>query len=178
MLAINGLSSLSRSARASQPVRRRTSRCADSSATPRTTPSSHGRGAAALPPKWPGPWATMGMFGLWGCRHRHLHLMYELPNAFTMGAAGFAALVANAAFLPVMGYRRRCQHAVGVDLHAQRCARQSRRLARRAWGVRTGTGWPDISSPQQAVLALQGAAVVIRQSSVSCASQSLSREAA
>ena len=90
-----------------------------------------------------------------------------LPSAFTMGAVGLAALAANAAsFAPAVGLpRRRRQHALGLDLHPQRRARQSRGAAAAAGVFGTGTGWPDmIVAAIMAGLALQGASIVIRQS--------------
>src|SRR6476659_3514163 len=42
--------------------------------------------------------AAMGLFGLWVIGTVIWHMVHgTLPNAFTMGAVGFAALVANAA---------------------------------------------------------------------------------
>ena len=108
------------------------------------------------------------LFGLWVIGTVLWHAMHgTLPNAFTMGAVGFAGarrqrrLVRAALGLP----RRRRQHAFGLDLHAQRRDRQSGGAAGGAGVFGTGTGWPDIVvAAIMAGLALQGAWMVIRQS--------------
>jgi Co/Zn/Cd efflux system component len=72
--------------------------------------------------------STMGLFGLWVIGTVAWHAIHgTLPNAFTMGAVGLAALAANAGIVwPAMGLSwRRREHAVGMDLHPQRRARQS-----------------------------------------------------
>ena len=83
--------------------------------------------------------ATMGVFGLWVLGLTGWHAWHgTLPHAFTMGAVGFAALARQCGFVrPAVGLpRRRCQHAFGMGLHAQRRARQSRGPACGAWRVR------------------------------------------
>ena len=83
--------------------------------------------------------ATMGVFGLWVLGITAWHVWQgTLPNAATMGAVGIAALVANAAPVrPAVGLPgRRCEHAFGVGLYAQRRAGQSRRAAGGRGGVR------------------------------------------
>jgi Co/Zn/Cd efflux system component len=50
--------------------------------------------------------ATMGAFGLWVIGTIVWHAVHgTLPSAFTMGAVGFAALVANAASFGLWAYR-------------------------------------------------------------------------
>ena len=111
---------------------------------------------------------TMAAFGLWVIVMVVWHAAQgTLPNAFTMGAVGFAALAANAAsFALLWAYR-------GGDANMRSawiCTRNDvlgnlAVLAAAAGVFGTGTGWPDIIvAAIMACLALQGAAIVIRQS--------------
>src|SRR5713101_5729207 len=111
--------------------------------------------------------ATMGLFGLWVIGTVVWHMLHgTLPSAFTMGAVGFAALAANAASFGLLWAYR------GGDANMQSawiCTRNdvlgNLAVLLAALGVfGTGTGWPDvIVAAMMATLALQGAAVVIRQ---------------
>ncbi len=83
--------------------------------------------------------ATMGIFGLWVIGVTAWHAWHgTVPQAFTMGAVGTAALLANAiSFALLWGLSPgRLEHALGMDLHAQRCAREPRGAARGARRVR------------------------------------------
>jgi Co/Zn/Cd efflux system component len=112
--------------------------------------------------------ASMGVFGLWVVASLVLHAVHgTLPNAFTMGAVGIAALAANAAsFALLWAYR-------GGDANMRSawiCTRNDvlgnvAVLAAAAGVFGTGTGWPDIVvAAVMAGLALQGAWLVGRQS--------------
>ena len=110
----------------------------------------------------------MGLFGFWVLVITGWHTFHgTLPQAFTMGAVGLAALVANAASFGVLWAYR------GGDANmrlAWICTRNdvlgNLAVLLAAAGVfGTGTGWPDaIVAAVMAALALQGAAVVIKQS--------------
>jgi len=112
--------------------------------------------------------ATMGLFGLWILGTVIWHAMHgTLPSALTMGAVGFAALVANTASFGLLWTYR----GGDANMHsAWICTRNdvlgNIAVLLAALGVfGTGTGWPDIIvAAIMAALALQGAAVVIRQS--------------
>jgi Co/Zn/Cd efflux system component len=111
--------------------------------------------------------ATMGAFGLWVSGVTGWHALHgTLPSAFTMGAVGFAALVANAASFGLLWAFR------GGDANMRSawvCTRNdvlgNIAVLLAALGVfGTGTGWPDvIVAAIMAALALQGAVVVVRQ---------------
>jgi Co/Zn/Cd efflux system component len=111
---------------------------------------------------------TMGAFGLWVVGTVIWHTLHgTLPSAFTMGAVGFAALVANAASFGLLWAFR------GGDANMRSawiCTRNevlgNLAVLLAAAGVfGTGTGWPDVVvAAIMAGLALQGAATVIRQS--------------
>jgi Co/Zn/Cd efflux system component len=111
---------------------------------------------------------TMGLFGLWVIGSVIWHAMHgTLPNAFTMGAVGFAALAANAASFGLLWAYR------GGDANMRSawiCTRNDvlgnlAVLAAAAGVFGTGTGWPDIIvATIMAALAMQGAATVIQQS--------------
>jgi Co/Zn/Cd efflux system component len=111
--------------------------------------------------------ATMGAFGLWAIGFTGWHALHgTLPSAFTMGAVGFAALVANAASFGLLWAFR------GGDANMRSawvCTRNdvlgNVAVLLAALGVfGTGTGWPDlIVAAIMAALALQGAVVVIRR---------------
>ncbi len=111
---------------------------------------------------------TMAVFGLWVIGVTVWHAWQgTLPEAFTMGAVGFAALLANAASFGLLWTHR------GGDANMRSawiCTRNdvlgNMAVLLAALGVfGTGTGWPDvIVAAAMAVLALQGALMVIRQS--------------
>jgi Co/Zn/Cd efflux system component len=112
--------------------------------------------------------ASMGLFGIWVTGTVIWHAVHgTLPSAFTMGAVGSAALAANAAsFALLWAYR----HGDANMRSAWICTRNdvlgNLAVLLAALGVfGTGTGWPDIIvAAIMAALALQGAAIVIRQS--------------
>ena len=111
--------------------------------------------------------ATMAVFGLWVLGVTGWHAWHEtLPQAFTMGAVGLAALAANAASFGLLWRHR------GGDANMRSawiCTRNdvlgNLAVVLAAAGVfGTGTGWPDIAvAAVMAALALQGAAMVLRQ---------------
>ena len=112
--------------------------------------------------------ATMGAFGLWVVGTVVWHAFHgTLPSAFTMGAVGFAALAANAASFGLLWAYR---HGDANMRSAWICTRNdvlgNLAVLLAAAGVfGTGTGWPDIIvAALMAGLALQGAAIVMRQS--------------
>ena len=112
---------------------------------------------------------TMGLFGLWVIGTVVWHILQgTLPSGFTMGAVGFAALVANAASFGLLWAYR---HGDANMRSAWICTRNdvlgNLAVLIAALGVfGTGTGWPDfIVAAIMALLALQGAALVIRQAS-------------
>jgi Co/Zn/Cd efflux system component len=112
--------------------------------------------------------ATMGVFGMWVLGVTAWHAWHgTLPHAFTMGAVGLAALVANAASFGLLWAHR------GGDANMRSawiCTRNdvlgNLAVLLAALGVfGTGTGWPDvIVASTMAVLALQGAWTVLNQS--------------
>jgi Co/Zn/Cd efflux system component len=112
--------------------------------------------------------STMGLFGLWVITTVLWHIAHgTLPNAFTMGTVGFAALTANAASFGLLRVHR------GGDSNMRSawiCTRNDvlgnlAVLGAAAGVFGTGTGWPDIIvAVIMAGLALQGATVVVRQS--------------
>src|SRR5262245_53112983 len=85
--------------------------------------------------------ATMGLFGLWVTGVTAWHAC-TVPQAFTMRAVGTAALLANAiSFALLWAFRQGDSNiALGVDLEAQRCAREPRGDARGARRVRAPAG--------------------------------------
>ncbi len=111
---------------------------------------------------------SMAVFGLWVVGTVIWHAAHgTLPNAFAMGAVGFAALAANAAsFSLLWAYR----HGDANMRSAWICTRNdvlgNLAVLLAALGVfGTGTGWPDVTvAAIMAGLALQGATLVIRQS--------------
>jgi Co/Zn/Cd efflux system component len=112
--------------------------------------------------------ASMGLFGLWVVGTVIWHSVHgTLPSAVTMGAVGFAALVANAASFGLLWAYR---HGDANMRSAWICTRNdvlgNVAVLLAALGVfGTGTGWPDvIVAAVMAALALQGAATVVRQS--------------
>jgi Co/Zn/Cd efflux system component len=112
--------------------------------------------------------ASMALFGLWVVGTVVWHAWHgTLPNAFTMGAVGVAALAANAASFGLLWAYR---HGDANMRSAWICTRNdvlgNLAVLFAAAGVfGTGTGWPDvIVAAIMAVLALQGATTVVRQS--------------
>lgn len=110
----------------------------------------------------------MGLFGLWVTGTVLWHAWQgTLPSAFTMGAVGLAALIANASSFGLLWRHR---HGDANMRSAWICTRNdvlgNLAVLLAAAGVfGTGTGWPDvIVAAIMAALAIQGAATVIRQS--------------
>lgn len=111
--------------------------------------------------------ATMALFGIWVLGVTTWHAYNgTLPQAFTMGGVGLAALIANAVSFWLLW-----QHRAG-DANMRSawiCTRNdvlgNLAVLLAALGVfGTSTGWPDvIVAVAMALLALQGAATVIRQ---------------
>jgi Co/Zn/Cd efflux system component len=109
----------------------------------------------------------MAAFGLWVVGAVIWHALNgTLPSAFAMGAVGIAALAANAgSFALLWAYR----HGDANMRSAWICTRNdvlgNLAVLLAALGVfGTDTGWPDlIVAAIMAALALQGAAMVIRQ---------------
>jgi Co/Zn/Cd efflux system component len=112
--------------------------------------------------------ATMGLFGLWVIATVIWHVVHgTLPSAFTMGAVGFAALLANAASFALLWAHR------GGEANMRSawiCTRNDvlgniAVLFAAAGVFGTDTGWPDfVVAFIMAGLALQGAVIVLRQS--------------
>jgi Co/Zn/Cd efflux system component len=110
---------------------------------------------------------TMGAFGVWVLGIIVWHAWHgTLPQAFTMGAVGFAALTAN-----LMSFGLLWSHR-GGDANMRSawiCTRNdvlgNLAVLLAAIGVfGTGTGWPDLLvAAVMASLALQGASIVVRQ---------------
>jgi Co/Zn/Cd efflux system component len=111
---------------------------------------------------------TMGVFGLWVVGTVTWHIVHgTLPNAFTMGAVGVAALIANAtSFGLLWAYRGGDANMRSAWVCTRNDVLGNLAVLLAALGVfGTGTGWPDvIVAVVMAGLALQGAVVVIRQS--------------
>ena len=111
---------------------------------------------------------TMGVFGLWVVGTVTWHIVHgTLPNAFTMGAVGVAALIANAtSFGLLWAYRSGDANMRSAWVCTRNDVLGNLAVLLAALGVfGTGTGWPDvIVAVVMAGLALQGAVVVIRQS--------------
>jgi len=110
---------------------------------------------------------TMGLFGLWVMGTVAWHAIHgTLPNAFAMGAVGFAALAANAAsFALLWAYRGGDANMRSAWICTRNDMLGNLAVLLAALGVfGTGTGWPDvIVAAVMAGLALQGAVVVVRQ---------------
>jgi Co/Zn/Cd efflux system component len=111
---------------------------------------------------------TMGVFGLWVIGSVVWHAVHgTLPNAFTMGAVGFAALAANAASFGLLwAYRGGDANMRSAWICTRNDVLGNLAVLVAAAGVfGTGTGWPDIIvAAIMAGLALQGAVLVVRQS--------------
>jgi Co/Zn/Cd efflux system component len=112
--------------------------------------------------------ATMGVFGLWVLGVTTWHAWHgTLPLAFTMGAVGFAALLANAASFGLLwAYREGDANMRSAWICTRNDVLGNLAVLLAALGVlETGTGWPDvIVAAIMAGLALQGAWVVLNQS--------------
>jgi Co/Zn/Cd efflux system component len=112
--------------------------------------------------------ATMAVFGLWVLSVTAWHAWTgTLPHAFTMGAVGMLALLANAlSFALLWAYRRGDANMRSAWICTRNDVLGNLAVVFAALGVfGTGTGWPDvIVAAIMAGLALQGAVVVIKQS--------------
>jgi Co/Zn/Cd efflux system component len=112
--------------------------------------------------------STMGVFGLWVVGTVLWHVAHDtLPNAFTMGAVGIAALIANAASFGLLwAYRSGDANMRSAWVCTRNDVLGNLAVLLAALGVfGTGTGWPDIIvATIMAMLALQGAWIVISQS--------------
>jgi Co/Zn/Cd efflux system component len=112
--------------------------------------------------------STMGLFGLWIVGTAVWHALHgTLPNAYTMGAIGFAALAANSvSFGLLWAYRDGDANMRSAWICTRNDVLGNLAVLIAAAGVfGTGTGWPDIIvAAIMASLALQGAWLVIRQS--------------
>jgi Co/Zn/Cd efflux system component len=113
---------------------------------------------------------SMGAFGLWVIATVIWHAVHgTLPSAVTMGAVGFAALTANAlSFGMLWLYRTGDANMRSAWICTRNDVLGNLAVLLAALGVfGTGTGWPDIVvAATMAVLALQGASTVLRQSLV------------
>jgi Co/Zn/Cd efflux system component len=112
--------------------------------------------------------ATMGLFGLWVIGTVIWHSVHgTLPNAFTMGAVGVAALAANAASFGLLwAYRGGDANMRSAWICTRNDVLGNLAVLFAALGVfGTGTGWPDVMvAAIMAALAVQGATTVVRQS--------------
>ncbi len=111
---------------------------------------------------------TMGAFGIWVIGSVVWHAVHgTLPNAFTMGAVGFTALLANAASFGLLwAYRGGDANMRSAWICTRNDVLGNVAVLLAAVGVfGTGTGWPDVVvATIMAGLALQGATEVVRQS--------------
>jgi len=112
--------------------------------------------------------ATMGVFGLWVIGVTVWHATHgTLPEASTMGAVGFAALLANAASFGLLwAYKGGDSNIRSAWICTRNDVLGNLAVMLAALGVfGTGAGWPDlIVAAIMAALALQGAVVVLQQS--------------
>jgi Co/Zn/Cd efflux system component len=112
--------------------------------------------------------ATMGLFGFWVLGVTAWHAWHgTLPEAFTMGAVGTAALIANAlSFGLLWAYRGGDSNMRSAWICTRNDVLGNLAVLLAALGVfGTGTGWPDVAvAAIMAALALQGAFVVLTQS--------------
>ena len=112
--------------------------------------------------------ATMGLFGLWVIGVTAWHAWHgTLPEAFTMGAVGTAALIANAiSFGLLWAYRSGDSNMRSAWICTRNDVLGNLAVLLAAVGVfGTGTGWPDVAvAAIMAALALKGAFVVLNQS--------------
>jgi len=109
--------------------------------------------------------ATMGLFGLWVIGVTAWHAWQgTVPEAFTMGAVGVAALLANAtSFALLWAYREGDSNMRSAWVCTRNDVLGNIAVLLAALGVfGTGTGWPDIAvAAIMAALALQGAWTVV-----------------
>jgi len=111
--------------------------------------------------------ATMALFGIWvlGITAGHA-FTGTLPHAVTMGGIGLAALLANAtSFWLLWRHRKRDANMRSAWICTRNDVLGNLAVLLAALGVfGTATGWPDvIVASVMAMLALQGAVVIIRQ---------------
>jgi Co/Zn/Cd efflux system component len=113
--------------------------------------------------------ATMGAFGVWVLGVTAWHVWHEtLPSAITMGAVGIASLIANASSFGLLwAYRGGDANMRSAWVCTRNDVLGNLAVLLAALGVfGMGTGWPDvIVASIMAGLALQGAWIVLRQSS-------------
>jgi Co/Zn/Cd efflux system component len=111
--------------------------------------------------------ATMAVFALWVIGVTVWHAIDgTLPQAFTMGAVGLSALVANAAsFVLLWAYRGGDSNMRSAWICTRNDVLGNLAVLLAALGVfGTGTGWPDLMvAAIMAALAMQGAGLVYRQ---------------
>ena len=111
--------------------------------------------------------ATMAAFGMWVISISAWHALHgTLPHAFTMGAVGVGALLANAgSFALLWAYRGGDANMRSAWICTRNDVLGNLAVLLAALGVfGTGTGWPDvIVATVMAALALQGAIIVIRE---------------
>ena len=109
--------------------------------------------------------STMGLFGLWVIGVTASHAWQgTVPEAFTMGAVGVAALLANAtSFALLWAYREGDSNMRSAWVCTRNDVLGNIAVLLAALGVfGTGTGWPDIAvAAIMAALALQGAWTVV-----------------
>jgi Co/Zn/Cd efflux system component len=110
---------------------------------------------------------TMGAFGLWVIGTVVWHaVMSTVPEPITMGVIGVVALVANGACAALLyAYRDGDANMQSVWICSRNDVLGNFAVLLAAVGVfGTGTGWPDlIVAAIMAMLALQGAWIVVRQ---------------
>jgi len=111
--------------------------------------------------------SSMGLFGFWVIGSVIWHALHgTVPGWGTMGVVGTAALVANAACLALLyAWRDGDANMRSVWICSRNDVISNLAVLAAAFGVfGTGTGWPDIIvAAVMAVLAIQGAATVVRQ---------------
>jgi Co/Zn/Cd efflux system component len=114
--------------------------------------------------------STMAVFGLWVLGITGWHAWHgTLPQAFTMGAVGLAALAANAASFGLLwSHREGDANMRSAWICTRNDVLGNLAVLLAALGVfGTGTGWPDILvAAIMASLALQGAFIVIQQARI------------
>jgi len=112
--------------------------------------------------------ASMALFGLWVMAILAWHALHgTVPGALTMGVVGVTALAANAASFGLLwAYRNGDANMRSAWICTRNDVLGNLAVLLAAAGVfGTGTGWPDvIVAAIMAGLALQGSAVVLRQS--------------
>ena len=126
--------------------------------------------------------ATMDLFGLWVLGLTGWHAWHgTLPHAFTMGAVGLAALLANAASFGLLwAYRGGDANMRSAWICTRNDVLGNLAVLLAAGGVfGTGMGWPDVAvAAIMASLALQGAWGVLNQSLVELRNSPASPQAA